>query len=674
MKTPIASKGLALAIGVAMTGLLVACTPPSSNTGGDEAKGGDEAAVVTDTGATTPMTETAPVADTTAKVDVMAYDKTATKGQDGTLVIGQAQEPDSLYMHGATMLASTHVLNSLYDGPIEGLSYDYQAVTVKALPKIENNDGSASLATVSVESGDKYVDATTQEVTTATAKVDNLGQLTVKWTFVDGLTWQDGTPVTAEDSVWSYKLACDPDSPTSKFLCDRTVSYTAVDDHTVQWVSLPGYTPQDYFTNIYTPLPRQQPGAGGKPMSEMTAKEILEDKEFNRKPWSYGPFKIEEWSDGDFIKLTRNEHYWRTSEGLPILDTVIHKFIKDSNALLAALRTGDVDVATQDGLDITMFDDLETASTAGDATPYYVPGTVWEHIDYNLQPLDDRPAFGACKDVRAAIAYGTDRATMANEIQKGKTTVADTIMPPEHWAYPPEGMLTKYPYDKTKANELLDSAGFKDTDNDPNTPRVAEKDVTCTIVTDVNGTTADKVIKAGTPLEMKLNTTKGNTMREATTLLFQQNMSDIGIKVNLEYLPADTLFAKNEDGPLTGRRYDLGEFAWVSGVSPSVGLYWCDQIPTKENSWAGQNNPGFCNPEYDKVSKTADNTLKRADALPMYHEAQKIFSQDLPVLPLFARVKVMATKPEVMNFKPNATVSSETWNIETWGFAASTTP
>ncbi len=668
MKVPTASKRLALALGMAMTGLLVACTPPSDS-GGDEATTGDETTVVTDTTASDAMTETADAgAEDAAATDVMAFDKSAGKGQDGSLVIGQAQEPDSLYTHGATMLASTHVLNSIYDSPIEGLSYDYQAVAVKALPKIENNDGSAALEMVSVQAGEKYVDATTQEVTTATATVDNLGQLTVKWTFVDGLTWQDGTPVTAEDSVWSYKLACDLASPTSKFLCDRTVSYEAVDDKTVQWVSLPGYTPQDYFTNVYTPLPRHQPGADGTPMSEMTAEAILKDDEFNRKPWSYGPFMIEEWSSGDYIKLVRNENYWRKAEGLPILDTVIHKFIKDSNALLAALRTGDIDVATQDGLDITMFSDLEAASEAGEATPYYVPGTVWEHIDFNLQPLDERPAFGACKDVRLAIAYGTDRATMVNEIQRGKTTVADTIMPPEHWAYPPDGMLTSYAYDKEKAAELLEQAGFTDPDGDG--VRSAAQDVTCTVVTGVDGATTDKVIPAGTALEMTLNTTKGNVMREETTLLFQQNMADIGIKVNLEYLPADTLFAKTEEGPLTGRRYDLGEFAWVSGVSPSVGLYWCDQIPTPENNWAGQNNPGFCNPEYDKVSKTADNTLERAEALPMYHEAQKIFSDELPVLPLFARVKVMAAKPEVMNFKPNATVSSETWNIETWGFAA----
>jgi peptide/nickel transport system substrate-binding protein len=53
----------------------------------------------------------------------------------------------------------------------------------------------------------------------------------------------------------------------------------------------------------------------------------------------------------------------------------------------------------------------------------------------------------------------------------------------------------------------------------------------------------------------------------------------------------------------------------------------------------------------------------------MYHEAQKMFTENLPVLPLFARVKVMATAPDLVNFNPNPTVNSETWNIESWGYA-----
>jgi len=607
-----------------------------------------------------PVEEPEPMA-----ADVMGFDPVDTPG--GTLVIGQGQEPETLYRYGGSMLAASHVLNSIYDGPVEGLSYDYQPVILEKLPKIEDNTPDAVMETVSVQAGDQYVDPETQEVVTATETVDGLSQITVRFTMVEGLAWQDGTPVTAEDSVWAYTLSCDPDTGTSKFTCERTAGYTAIDDRTVEWKSLPGFTDQTYFINFYAPLARHQPGTDGTPMSEMTALAIAEDTAFNREPYSYGPFQVAEWADGEFIRLTKNEFYWRKDEGLPYLDEVIHRFLPDSNALLAALSNGDVDVATQDGLDISQFDALTTSEGNGEIVPYYVVGTVWEHIDFNMDPMDDRAAFGACKDLRKAIALGTDRDTMVDVIQKGKTRVQNTFVPEEHWAYPPDDMMTIYEFDPEAANQMLEEMGFTDADDDG--VREASQDITCTVTVDLEGTTKDKVIPAGTSLELELNTTQGNVMREETTLLFQQNMVDIGVKVNLAYLPADVFFADGPDGPLFGRRFDLGEFAWLTGVQPPVGLYYCTDVPNEENAWGGQNESGFCNAEYDAISKRAEGTLARDEALPLYHEAQKILTDELPIIPLFARVKVMATAPNVVNFRPDPTVNSETWNIETWGIA-----
>jgi peptide/nickel transport system substrate-binding protein len=600
----------------------------------------------------------------TEAADVMAFEP-AQKG--GTLVIGQGQEPDTLYRLGGSMLAGSHILNSIYDGPIEGLDYDYQPVILEALPKIEEAGSGATLEMVTVQAGEHYVDPESQEVVTATAELPDLPQITARFTMKEGLTWDDGTPVTADDSVFAHELACHPDTPQSKFTCDRTASYTKIDDRTVEWKGLPGFTDQTYFVNFYAPLPRHQVGADGTTtMENMEPKALLEDEVFTRKPLSYGPFKVVEWVSGDHITLERNEYYWRKDEGLPLLDSVIHRFIPDPNALLAALKTGEVDVATQDGMDINQFDALEDAKESGEITPHYVVGTVWEHIDFNLSPVDERVPLGACKELRQAIAYGTDRDTMVADIQKGQTQIQNTFVPQEHWAYPPEDQLVTYEYDAATAQQLLDDLGFSET-NDQGV-RVAAKDIQCTIGTDVAGATKEQTIPAGTPLELTLNTTAGNDMRQATTLLFQQNMKDIGVKVNLDYLPADVVFEDGPDGPVFGRRFDLVEFAWLTGVQPPVSLYYCTEVPSADNSWAGQNATGWCNPEYDRLGKQAENTLERAEALPSYHQAQRLFMEELPVVPLFARVKVMATSPQVVNFRPNATVNSETWNIETWGF------
>lgn len=602
------------------------------------------------------------VAAEPAGADPMAFEPAA-KG--GTLVVGQIQEPETLYSLGGNMLAASHVLNGIYDGPIEGMDYDFQPVILESLPKLEN--GGATMAMVSVEAGQPYVDTEKQEVMTDTAKTD-LPQLTVTFKMKPGIKWQDGTPVTADDSVFAQKLSCDKDTQVSKYTCDRTAKYEKVDDLTVVWQGLPGFTDQTYFTNFYSPLPRHQTNAAGKKMEEVPAADIIKDETFTRKPLSFGPFQIEEWVAGESIKLKRNENYWRASEGLPFLDEVIFKIIPDSASLVAAMKSGEVDVGTQTGLDLDQFDALTEAEAAGEIVNHFVVGTAWEHIDFNHQPLDDSPAFGACKEFRQAVAYGTDRQAMVDTIQKGKTKVQDTLVPDTHWAYPPADMLSTYSLDIEKAKSLLDGLGFADDDNDPATPRVASKDITCTVTTGTDGAKKDQVIKQGTKLELTLNTTKGNKMREDATLLFQANMKDIGVGINLEYQEASVLFGDGPDGTLYGRKFDLGQFAWLTGVQPPTSLYWCTEIPTEANSWAGQNETGWCNPDYDKVAKEADSTLKRAEALPLYHEAQKMFTDNVPVLPLFARVKVMATAPDVVNFKPNPTVNSETWNIEAWGY------
>lgn len=596
--------------------------------------------------------------------DVFAFDE-AQSG--GTIVIGQGQEPDTLYYYGGSMLAGRHVLHSLYDGPIEGLDYDFQAVIVEDLPKIEDEGSGAVLDSVDVEAGDRYVDPRTQEVVVASERVAALPRITVRFTIRDGVTWQDGTEVTADDSVFSQMLACHADTPTSKFTCERTTHYKKIDDKTVEWRGLPGFTDQTYYTNFYNPLPRHQEGSDGTRMEDMAPAMILEDESFARAPWSYGPFVVSEWESGDHITLERNPNYWRSDEGLPLLDVVIHRFIPDSNALLASLKSGEIDVATQDGLDISQYDALSEAEVEGDIVPHYVVGTVWEHIDFNLDPVDERVPIGACPEVRRALITGTDRETMVDVIQKGQTRVQHTLVPQEHWAFPPEKDLVVYRYDPEAAKRMLERAGFSDRDGDG--IREAVSDLTCTITTDVERSTKDQVIPAGTPLELTLNTTAGNVMREDTTLLFQQNMLELGVRINLEYLAANVYFEDGPDGPLFGRQFDLGEFAWLTGVQPPVNLYYCTEIPSEGNGWAGQNQTGWCDPDYDRLGKGAETTLEREDALPFYHEAQRIFMERLPVMPLFARVKVMAVAPDVVNFRPNATVNSETWNIEAWGLA-----
>lgn len=568
-----------------------------------------------------------------------------------TLVVCMAQEPDTLYLHGSRMLAARHVQHGIYDGPIDSRSYDYQPVILEKLPSIE--DGDAIVRDVTVRPGEMHVNEAGALVE-AEEQVETQ-QLVVTFRMKDGIRWEDGEPVSAHDSVYSFNLAADPDTPVSKYTVNRTASYEALDDLTARWTGIPGFMDATYFTRFWTPLPEHA-------MGDLSAAEIRESA-FARDPLSYGAFTLEEWVAGDHITLKKNPNYFRADEGLPKVDTVIFRFVPDSNDLLARLVAGECDIGTQDGVDVRQSPFLLQAEAHGILKPHFitgsVTGTVWEHVDFNLWPADERVPFGACLDVRQAVAYGTDRQAMVDEVLYGKSRVQHSYIPEEHPMYSAE--IPTYEFDSERAKQILEEAGWRDGDGDG--------------IREAHGVTCERVnfetkefetvkIPDGAPLRMTLNTTSGNEMREQVTELFRRDMQNIGVGIELQYLPDYEYFASGPEGPLFGRHFDLGEFAWLTGVEPPGYLYLCDQVPTPENNWSGNNDTGWCDPEYDRATNNAFGTLVKEEQKQFWAEAQRIFAENLPVLPLFAHIKVAATRPEVTGFVVDPTENSEMVHIE----------
>ncbi len=102
----------------------------------------------------------------------------------------------------------------------------------------------------------------------------------------------------------------------------------------------------------------------------------------------------------------------------------------------------------------------------------------------------------------------------------------------------------------------------------------------------------------GTVLEFTWGSTTA-TLRVQYMQIFQQNLADCGIKVDLENYPSAEWFADGPEGPLFGRHFDVGSFAWLTGVEPPCDLYLGldTNVPSEENNWGGQNDPGFMDPD-----------------------------------------------------------------------------
>ena len=569
------------------------------------------------------------------------------------LVVCMKEEPEFLYPYGRSRLskATNHVLQGIYESMFTTLAYDYQPRGIEKMPTLA--DGDAVISQVTVREGDRVLDINENVVVLGEGvKVkDSAGeivefdgtsiampQLTAEFT-LKPLVWSDGRPVTADDSVYSYELAADPQTPTHKELFERTASYEATGDLGLEWKGIPGFLDSNYFTNIWTPYPRHYWG-------QFTAGELLTAEESNQMPLSHGPFVVGEWVFGDHLTLVKNEHYYRSNEELPKVDKIRFQFIPTSSQLSAQLLSGECDIGTHDGLSVRESSVLLDAEENGLLVPYFQAGTVFEHIDFGINTIEEfentQPDWFEDSRVRQAIVMCTDRQRLVDELLFGQTEIVEAYVPSNHPLFPED--LTPWPYDVEAANALLDEAGFPDADED--------------------GLREDQI--SGTPFKVTLLGTTGNELGEQVAGLFQQNLADCGIEVELTFVNADQYFADGPEGPLFGRQFDLAAFPWLISVEPNCALYLSSQIPGPANGWNRNfnNETGFSDPEFDAVCEAALAALPGTPEYDENHrEALRLWSEQIPIIPLFMRLKVAATRPGILNFVVDPTQESELWNL-----------
>ncbi len=586
-----------------------------------------------------------------------------------TLVVCQDVEPETLYLYGGSY-AARNVHEAIYDGPIDHRSFDFQPVILTKLPSLE--DGDAYFDQVQVQPGDLVVDVNGQPVTleegvqvfdrhtcldatnpdcvvtavgTTTIQME---QMVVSWQLREEITWADGEPVTADDSVYSYELACDPNTPTSKYLCDRTASYITAGERTVVWTGLPGYVDDLYPINFFTPLPRHlwQEELG------YTAWDLLSQPESTRTPMGWGPFVITEWAQGSHITLERNPHYFRAAEGLPRVDRLVFRFAQDVYDLTSMLMAGECDIGLTDQDLGPLMPLLVSAQEEGLLSLQGSPSShTWENITLGINPVStyDRPDFFEDVRVRQAIAQCIDRQTIVNEVTYGMGQVADVYVPPDHPLYAAD-QIHRWPYDPQTARALLAEVGWVDEDGDGVVEAVdVEK------------------IRDGTSFRVTMLVMEGNRQQETIARIVRSNLADCGILVDLEFVPPPEFRRDGPEGPVFGRRFDMALFAWQKAEELPCYLYMTDEIPD-EQDWGRSNAAGFSNEEYDQACRAARAALPGTfEREHFYAEAQRIFSEQLPSLPLLWRVRLALTRPTVTGFQVDSSAESLLQGVEEIG-------
>jgi len=557
-------------------------------------------------------------------------------------------EPQSLYLYARPEAGRDHVLAALYDGPIDSHDYQFQPVLLTKLPSVA--DGDAVINMVAVNAGDTVVDVLGRVVTLAEgvslarpngATITYAGsgpvsvpQMVVTFHVKPGVRWSDGEPLTADDSVFSFEIGLSPDSYNPRRdLAERTASYQVLNETAVEWTGLPGYLDPLYFTNFWTPLPRHM-------FSGLTPAEIADSPEANRNPLGWGPFVLREWMSGDHLAFERNPDYFRAAEGLPRLDRVTYRIVPDPAQILADLRNGQCDVAPQSPVYEAVASHFIDAEAAGGLQTQLVSGTALEHLDFGIKSADDytypvdRRIF---RFVRHAIAYCLDRRQPATI--GFASEIPDTYVPMTHPLHGPAAV--SYPFDPVRGRGLLALYGWSDTNGD--------------------GT----LDKDGVPLKLTLvGGPTGDPLREALLSEIQAQLkANCGIEIETRLLTRGELEGDWPDGVVFGRRFDLAVFGWKVGSVPPCELFTTAQIPDDANP-GGANDTGYSNRQFDAACRRALTTFDPQLSRQYHAEAQAVLAEDLPMLPLFFRVKIAAARAQVQGFALDPTSPSELWNIE----------
>lgn len=420
--------------------------------------------------------------------------------------------------------------------------------------------------------------------------------------------FHDGEPVTAYDVKFTLETFVHPDYDgirASEFLdikgaqdfhdgeADEVAGLEVIDEHTIEIE----------MEEVYAPFMASSATYGIVPEHILGEYEVAEfsDLDFNyENPVGSGPFEFVEFVEDEYVHLSANEDY---REGRPYVDDVIIEYV-DDQALIMMLERGEIDYAPIQDEHFHRLDEVEELTLHDSIT------TGFNYLGFNLEkdtPLQER-------EVRYAIAHGFNRADFIDEAMYGLASVFDTPVPQGTWAFTEEGLET-YEYDPEKARDILEEAGWS-----LNEEGVYEKD--------------------GEPLEFTLAASADSAMIDQMMALLQDNLSDVGMDVEIERREFPTLIDEMDAGELE---------AWYMGF-----VHGADPDPYPQfHSEGGFNDFHYENERVDELLEKGRRTLDVEERSEIYEEFQQIWNEDLPVVPTHADIEVFAVSERLRGINPD---------------------
>jgi peptide/nickel transport system substrate-binding protein len=426
----------------------------------------------------------------------------------------------------------------------------------------------------------------------------------------DDMKWSDDAPLNADDFIFTWEMAVSPQNTvTTTYPYDMIESVTAPDPLTVVVTFSEPFAP--WLANLWHGI---LPAHILQPIYDSEG--TIDNADWIKNPTvGCGPYNFAVWESGSYARFVRNDNYWGTP---PIIDEIFIRFVPDDASQVAALKAGDADLGT-----FIAYSDVPTLQEAN-LDVVIEPSGYNEFMFFLVNAEKGHPALLDAR-VREAIALAINRDGINHDLHfdltKTPTSFWDAL---PYYNDPP---LQPYPYDPEQAKQLLDEAGWIDSNGNG----IRDKD--------------------GVELEISHATTIREDRQDVQAVI-QQDLADVGIKLDVNAVD-DTLFFSSyaENGPAARGEYDIQE--WSDGPlfpDPDIYYWLCDEIPSDDYP-TGENWFYLCDPELDRLIQlqaTQTDPVERRDTI---SQINQLFYDQVYIIGMWQDPDVYAIGPRLKNVK-----------------------
>lgn len=432
--------------------------------------------------------------------------------------------------------------------------------------------------------------------------------------------WHDGEQTDAHDVAFTYATVTDPLTafPNAAFW-DNYVrgeeGVEVIDDFTVR-IRL---TPHAQFLDPFRTL-----GILPEHLLGDVPRDLLKQHPYGTQcPVGNGPFVFWSHSAQDRWVFVANPGFPEGLGGRPFADRYVYRVIPEQQTLLTELLTEGIDVYIQPNSD-----QAQAILDAPNVELLQYPFRDYVFVGWNAR----RPQLADAR-VRRAITMGTDRESIVQAILKGYGSVANSGVPPFHWAFD-EGLETPVAYDPEGARRLLDEAGWIDRDGDG----IREN-------------------ASGLPLSFTVKYNAGNQQRQDIAEIMQSQLTSIGIDARPQVVEWATLIQQITTPDV--RDFDGVVMGWVVEYKlDDMDLFHSERID-QPYAWSGTTNP-----EIDELLETMSVTVDQEESMALWTRYQQAIMMEQPYTYFYFRDRLDGVNRRLKGVRMDA--RGEWMSIREW--------